>query len=154
MTTNCAFLKCKRENDLIWLGVPLCLSHWGWVCSNKERALKRFKIIQIKEELIVEKKVELVEAEAIKALETENAIEVATEATIIPTTAVAADKVKRERYNDELDKRILELDSLKKSVTEIAKEVGRSYASTMYRLRKLREEAKVETVPVIENPTV
>lgn len=142
--TQCCFENCKQENILVWLNKPLCSKHWQWVTEHKEKAIKMFGIKQTKEEPIVSKTetvAAVAEPEVVKALEAENAAEAVAEAT---TTEVSKDKVKRERYNDELDKRILELDGLKKSITEISKDIGRSYASTMYRLRKLRGGDKVE----------
>jgi len=142
--TQCSFENCKQENTLVWLGKPLCGKHWIWVCDHKEKAYKVFKIKQ--EEPIVSEVKVVDEKAVVKELEKETAAEAATTATVVEATTEAKAKsdIKRERYNDELDKRILELDGLKKSITEISKDIGRSYASTMYRLRKLRGGDKTE----------
>lgn len=136
--TQCCFKKCKQENTLVWLGKPLCEKHWTWICSNKEKAFKVFKIKQ--EEPIVSEVKVVDEKAVIKELEKETAAE----ATVTATATKEKSDIKRERYNDELDKRIIELDGLKKSIAEISKDIGRSYASTMYRLRKLRGGDKTE----------
>lgn len=148
--TQCCFEKCKQENVLVWLNKPLCSRHWLWVTEHKVKAIKMFGIKQTKEESIVSKTevaaAVAAEKEVVKELEAVNTAEAVAGATIA-VVEDKGDKVKRERYNDELDKRILELDGQKKSISEICKEIGRSYASTMYRLRKLRGETKGEAAP-------
>ena len=149
---TCDFPKCKRESDLVWLGKSLCKIHWEYVCNNKAKAIKMLGIKQTKEESIVSKTevaAVVAEKEVVKELEAENTAEAIAEATVA-VVEDKGDKVKRERYNDEIDKRILELDSQKKGISEICKDIGRSYASTMYRLRKLRGETKTEVATPVE----
>lgn len=48
----CAFPSCRRESDLIWLGVGLCSHHNEWKNNNTlERAYKK---LSIKHEMILE----------------------------------------------------------------------------------------------------
>ena len=104
-----------------------------------------YKVFKIKQEEPIVSEVKVDEKTVIKEPEKETEAEAIATATVVTAeTAKEKPDIKRERYNDELDKRILELDGLKKSITEISKDIGRSYASTMYRLRKLRGGDKAE----------
>lgn len=145
LITKCIYPKCKSEDVLTWLGKPLCQKHWEWVCSvDRVQAIAKLgPLVGNKEEGLCsvcspQKADAVVRVTQIVPVE-----EIEVQIKIPQETSEEqnlSSKKAKQPYTDEIDKQLKELRSQNLPIGQIAKAIGRSYASTMYRIRFLENK--------------